>query len=187
LELRRLRNFDVTRLPSADEDVYLFSCVAPHNPSDERLVAMAQVRDLTPLRDANGRLGALPAGEGVLAACVDTIRRVRATRPAKDRLDTNRVFIYAWPPSELTGEEVYAVAQRAVPTTAGAGIREVVFLGKQRDHATGELREAAIRISYDPGAGVKVDVTDPPKEALKPLDDYDQRVLRARRRGPEYP
>ena len=55
-----------TRLPSADEDVYLFRCVAPQNPADERLVAMAQVRDLTPLRDAEGRLIALPAVEGAL-------------------------------------------------------------------------------------------------------------------------
>src|SRR5256885_12715568 len=27
----RLREFDLTRLPSADEEVYLFRCVAPNN------------------------------------------------------------------------------------------------------------------------------------------------------------
>jgi Acetyl-CoA carboxylase, central region len=61
MQLERLRNFDLTRLPSGDEEVYLFRCVAPKNPSDERLVALAQVRDLTPLRDSDGRLAALPA------------------------------------------------------------------------------------------------------------------------------
>src|SRR5690606_34927228 len=70
LQLQRLANFDLTRLPSADEDVYLFRCVAKQNPADERLIAMAQVRDLTPLRDSDGRLITLPAAEGALAACL---------------------------------------------------------------------------------------------------------------------
>ncbi len=90
MQLERLREFDLTRLPSADEEVYLFKCVAQANPADERLVAMAQVRDLTPLREADGRLAALPAAEDALAACLDAIRNVQAQRPAKQRFDTNR-------------------------------------------------------------------------------------------------
>ena len=39
MQLERLREFDLTRLPSADEEVYLFQCVAQANPADERLVA----------------------------------------------------------------------------------------------------------------------------------------------------
>ena len=68
LQLDRLREFDLTRLPSADEEIYLFRAVAKSNPADERLIAMSQVRDLTPLREADGRLVALPALENVLAA-----------------------------------------------------------------------------------------------------------------------
>ncbi|HVV14602.1 carboxyl transferase domain-containing protein [Amycolatopsis sp.] len=187
LNLERLAEFDRTRLPSADEDVYLFRCVAPENPADERLVAMAQVRDLTPLRDSEGRVVALPAVEGALDACLDAIRKFQAQRPAKKRLDANRVFIYVWPPSELTVEDLNAVAQRVVPTTAGAGLEEVTFLGRQRDRETGELRDLAVRISYDVGAGVRVDLTDPPTELIQPLDDYGQKVLRARRRATVYP
>lgn len=41
LDLWRLREFDLTRLP-APEDVLLFDCVAKSNPADRRLVAMAQ-------------------------------------------------------------------------------------------------------------------------------------------------
>ncbi|WP_092532050.1 carboxyl transferase domain-containing protein [Amycolatopsis arida] len=187
LQLRRLADFDLTRLPSADEDVYLFRCVAPRNPADERLVAMAQVRDLTPLRDSEGRLLALPAVEGTLDACLDAIRTVQARRPAKKRFDTNRIVIYVWPPSELSMAELNAVAQRVVPTTAGAGLEEVQFLGRQRDHATGELRDVAVRISYDVGAGVRLSVTTPSTELIQPLDDYGQKVLRARRRDTVYP
>jgi acetyl-CoA carboxylase carboxyltransferase component len=187
LELQKLQNFDLTRLPSADEDVYLFRCVAPKNPSDERLVAMAQVRDLTPLRDDDGRIAALPAVEGALDACLDAIRKVQARRPAKKRLDTNRIFLYVWPPSELTVDELNAVAQRVMPTTAGAGLEEVMFLGRQRDRATGELHDIAVRISYDVGSGVRVELTEPSAELIQPLDDYGQKVLRARRRDTVYP
>jgi acetyl-CoA carboxylase carboxyltransferase component len=187
LELQKLQNFDLTRLPSADEDVYLFRCVAPKNPSDERLVAMAQVRDLTPLRDDDGRIAALPAVEGALDACLDAIRKVQARRPAKKRLDTNRIFLYVWPPSELTVDELNAVAQRVMPTTAGAGLEEVMFLGRQRDRATRELHDIAVRISYDVGSGVRVELTEPSAELIQPLDDYGQKVLRARRRDTVYP
>ena len=60
MQLERLRKFDLTRLPSSDEEVYLFQCVARENPADDRLVAFAQVRDLTELREHDGRLVALP-------------------------------------------------------------------------------------------------------------------------------
>ncbi|MBO0785370.1 MAG: ATP-grasp domain-containing protein, partial [Actinobacteria bacterium] len=187
LQLGRLRHFDLTRLPSADEDVYLLRCVAPANPSDERLVALAQVRDLTPLRDAEGRIHALPAAEGALAACFDAIRKEQSQRPPDRRLDTNRIFLYVWPPSDLTPEDLNAVARRVVPTTAGAGVEEVLFLGRQRDPAARRLHPIAVRISFDMATGVRLEVTDPPSEPVQPLDDYGQKVLRARRRGTVYP
>ena len=74
MQLERLRKFDLTRLPSSDEEVYLFRCVARENPSDDRLVAFAQVRDLTALRDHEGRLVALPTAGNVVATCVDSMR-----------------------------------------------------------------------------------------------------------------
>ncbi|MBX7268123.1 ATP-grasp domain-containing protein [Micromonospora sp. Llam7] len=185
LQLPRLRSFDLTRLPSADEEVYLFHCVAPDNPADERLAAMAQVRDLTPLRDADGRILALPAVEGALDACLDAIRKVQARRPAKKRFDTNRITIFVWPPNELSIEELNTVAQRVLPITAGAGLEQVLFLGRQRDEATGELTDIAVQISYD--EGMRVSVTEPTAELIQPLDDYRQKVLAARRRGTTYP
>ncbi|MFJ8580056.1 carboxyl transferase domain-containing protein [Micromonospora sp. NPDC093277] len=185
LQLPRLRNFDLTRLPSVDEEVYLFHCVAPNNPADERLTAMAQVRDLTPLRDADGRILALPALEGALDACLDAIRKVQAQRPARKRFDTNRITIYVWPPNDLSIDELNTVAQRMLPMTAGAGLEEVLFLARQRDEATGELTDIAVRVSYD--AGMQLSVTGPTDEPIQPLDDYRQKVLAARRRGTTYP
>jgi acetyl/propionyl-CoA carboxylase alpha subunit/acetyl-CoA carboxylase carboxyltransferase component len=185
LQLPRLRDFTLTRVPSADEEVYVFHCVAPDNPADERLAAMAQVRDLTPLRDGEGRIIALPAIEGALAACLDAIRAAQARRPRERRFDTNRITIYVWPLNELSIDDLNSVAHRLVPMTADAGLEEVLFLGRQRDRGTGKLVDIAVRISYD--AGMRVAITEPTDEAILPLDDYRQKVLVARRRGATYP
>ncbi|MDA3642760.1 ATP-grasp domain-containing protein [Saccharopolyspora indica] len=187
LQLHRLENFDITRLPSADEDVHLLRCVAPENPADERLVAMAQIRDLTPLRDSEGRVVALPAAEAVLDACLDAIRRVQAQRPAKKRLDANRIVLYVWPSSDIAEQALTSVAARVAPRTAGAGLEEVLYLGRQQDPGTGELDEVALRLSYGAGAGLTIELAEPPTEPIQPLDDYGQKVLRARRRGNVYP
>ncbi|GAB3854281.1 hypothetical protein GCM10027610_085610 [Dactylosporangium cerinum] len=186
LQLHRLREFDLTRLPSADEEVYLFKAVARSNPSDERLIAMGQVRDLTPLREADGRLVALPAVEDAITAGLDAIRNIQAQRPQNKRFDTNRILMYVWPSTELTGEELNALVQRILPTTAGAGLEEVQFIARQRNSA-GDLSEVAVRITFDPGHGVQLFVDKPSTEPLQPLDDYRQKVLRAARRGNVYP
>ena len=118
LDLWRLKNFTGTRMPSA-EGTYLFHLVAPDNPADERLVALAEVRDVTPLRDADGQVVAFPAAERVLAACLESIRRVQAQRTGKQRLDNNRVFLHVWPPIELPLSDLSAFAQISAPLTLG--------------------------------------------------------------------
>jgi acetyl/propionyl-CoA carboxylase alpha subunit/acetyl-CoA carboxylase carboxyltransferase component len=187
MQLQRLQEFDLTRLPSSDEEVYLFKCVAKANPADERLVAMAQVRDLTPLRETDGRLVSLPSAEDTLAGCLDAVRNVQAQRPAKKRFDTNRIVLYVWPPSELTMDELNLLAQRVLPTTAGAGLEEILFLARRRDRETGELTEVAVTIRNDVGSGVRLAVGKPSSELVQPLDGYRQKVLRAARRDTVYP
>ncbi|GAA3391678.1 biotin carboxylase N-terminal domain-containing protein [Cryptosporangium minutisporangium] len=186
LQLQRLRQFELTRLPSADEEIYLFKAVARSNPADERLIAMGQVRDLTPLREADGRLVALPAVEDAVTAGLDAIRTVQAQRPQNKRFDTNRIMLYVWPPTDLSPDELEALVQRVLPTTAGAGLEEVEFVGRQRTPA-GDLEELSVRIGFDPGRGVRLVVGEPSTEPLRPLDDYRQKVLRAARRGTVYP
>ncbi|MGH3296220.1 MAG: carboxyl transferase domain-containing protein, partial [Trebonia sp.] len=186
LQMGRLREFDLTRLPSADEEIYLFKAAAKSNKSDERLIAMGQVRDLTPLREADGRLVALPALENVLAGCLDAIRTVQAQRPQHKRFDTNRIMIYVWPTVGLTAEEINSLVHRVRPTTSGAGLEEVQFVTRQRT-PSGELAEVAVWTSIDPSHAVRLHMGPPPTEPLRPLDDYRQKVLRAARRGNLYP
>jgi acetyl/propionyl-CoA carboxylase alpha subunit/acetyl-CoA carboxylase carboxyltransferase component len=187
LQLQRLREFDLTRLPSADEEIYLFKAVAKSNPADERLFAMGQVRDLTPLREADGRLVALPAVEDTISGCLDAIRTIQAQRPQNKRFDTNRIMMYVWPSTELTADELNTLVQRILPTTVGAGLEEVQFLARQRQSGENELTEVAVRITLDPGHGARLHVGEPSTEPVQPLDDYRQKVLRAARRGNVYP
>ncbi|MDE3723663.1 biotin carboxylase N-terminal domain-containing protein [Nocardiopsis sp. N85] len=186
LQLQRLREFDLTRLASVDEEIYLFRAVARANPADERLIAMGQVRDLTPLRDAEGRLIALPAVEDIVNACLDAIRNIQAQRPPHKRFDTNRILMYVWPSTELTLDELDMLVERILPTTAGAGLEEVQFVARQRTEE-GELTEVAVRIALEPGKGAQVHVDKPSTEPVPPLDDYRQKVLRAARRGNVFP
>ncbi|XVU21466.1 biotin carboxylase N-terminal domain-containing protein [Actinoplanes sp. CA-054009] len=185
LQLQRLREFHLTRLPSADEEIYLFKAVARSNPADERLIAMGQVRDLTPLREADGRLVALPAVEDAITAGLDAIRNIQAQRPQNKRFDTNRIFFYIWPTTELSADELNALVQRILPTTVGAGLEEVEFLARQRT-SSGELTEVSVRITLEAG-GASLHVGEPTADVVQPLDDYRQKVLRAARRGNTYP
>ncbi|MGH3379081.1 MAG: carboxyl transferase domain-containing protein, partial [Actinoallomurus sp.] len=193
LQIGRLREFDLTRLPSADEEIYLFKAVAKSNERDERLVAMGQVRDLTPLREADGRLVALPELENALAVCLDAIRGVQAQRPQNKRFAMNRIMMYVWPSSDFAVGELYPLAQRVRPTVSGAGLEEVQFIARQprpagQASSAGEGEaETAIRITDAPDGAPRIVVGPPPTDPVQPLDDYRQKVLSAARRGNLYP
>ncbi|SPT51577.1 carboxyl transferase domain-containing protein [Actinomadura madurae] len=187
MQMERLSRFDLTRLPSSDEEVYLFQCVARENPSDDRLVAFAQVRDLKELRDHEGRLLALPTAEYTVATCLDSIRRARARRPSKKRFSTNRIVIYVWPPSDLTRAELEMLAERMLPTTAGAGLEEILFIARRRDRETGALTKVAVRITFDATGGTELTIGEPSDDPVEPLDGYRQKVLRASSRNTVYP
>jgi acetyl/propionyl-CoA carboxylase alpha subunit/acetyl-CoA carboxylase carboxyltransferase component len=187
MQLERLRKFDLTRLPSSDEEVYLFQCVARENSSDDRLVAFAQVRDLTELREHDGRLVSLPTAEDTIATCLDSIRRAQSRRPSKKRFNTNRMVIYIWPPSDITRAELEMIAGRVLPTTTGAGLEEILFIARQRSQRSGALRKIAVRISFDATGGTELSVGDPSDDPVEPLDDYRQKVLTASSRNTVYP
>jgi len=185
LDLWRLKNFDGTRLPAA-EGTYLFHVVAKENPSDERLIALAEVRDVTPHRNEAGEMIGIPAMERTLAACLDGIRRVQTQR-GKKRLDNNRVALYVWPVLDITAARAPEMVRRMAPLAINAGLEEITILASVTDEATRQPRRVAIRFSYTPGAGVAANVTEPPTEPLRPLDEYAQKVQRSQARGLVYP
>ena len=186
LHLWRLANFDVTRLPAV-EDVHLFHCAARENPSDERLVALAEVRDVTPVRDASrpahraarARAGSVgmprrhPPRPGPAPAQPAAAGKPRAPlRMAVDRGTARR--------ASRGDTDAGSEHGRAGP---GGGVDR----GARPCPPGGELRNTAIGFSYQPGVGVTLSVAEPPTEPLPTLDEYAQKALGARRRGTVYP
>jgi acetyl-CoA carboxylase carboxyltransferase component len=184
LRLWRLDEFDLARLPSA-EDIYLYRGVARVNPKDERLFALAEVRDLTAVRDESGRVNSLPELERMLVEALEAMRAFQAPREPRRRPLWNRVQLYAWPVIDLAPEDLRTVFQRYARATGGLGI-ELVELRGVMEHE-GERRERELRFLSPAGRGVVVEVDDPPEQPLRPLDEPARRIVQARRRGTVHP
>ena len=187
LHLSRLSNFNIERLPSV-EDVYVLHAVARDNPKDERLIACAEVRDVTPVRDESGRVVQLPHLERMLTEALASIRVFQSRRPANRRLHWNRILLYVWEPLNLDRDEMRDLVRRLAPAAEGLGLEQVAVRVRIPSPTTGELRDMVVRISSPAGRGILITYrpagTLPP---IRPLTEYDQRVVRMRQRGLIYP
>jgi acetyl/propionyl-CoA carboxylase alpha subunit/acetyl-CoA carboxylase carboxyltransferase component len=187
LHLWRLNQFKIERLPSA-EDVYLLRGVAHDNPKDERLFACAEVRDLTPVRDETGRIVQLPHLERTLMEALASIRLFQSRRKPQERLHWNRVLLYVWPPLNLKPDELHDIVNKLTPATEGLGLEQVAVRAHIPSPETGELRDMVVRISSPCGSDVLMTFRPANKlQPLKPLTEYDQKVVRMRQRGLVYP
>ena len=185
LKLWRFREFRLQRLPSA-EDIYLFHGVGRTSPEDERLFALVEVRDLTPVRDEHGHVVALPELELMLVEALQAIRAYQARRPLNQRLMWNRASLYVWPVMELDPEELRALLARLAPVTTGLGLEVLLVEGRIRE-AGGNVRDRVLRFFAPTGHDLAVEVDDPPTQPLRPLDESVRRVISARRRGMLHP
>jgi acetyl/propionyl-CoA carboxylase alpha subunit/acetyl-CoA carboxylase carboxyltransferase component len=186
LHLWRLANFEIERLPSV-EDVYLFRGVARENPKDERLFALAEVRDLTPVRDGGGKIVRLPHLERMLMEALAGIRAVQSKRRPEERLHWNSVFLYVWPPFLHGPEALDDLVLKLGPATAGLGVERVNIGVRMPWPGTGELHEAAFLLSSISRGGFALNLLPPNEEPIRPLSEYDQKVVRMRQRGLTYP
>jgi acetyl/propionyl-CoA carboxylase alpha subunit/acetyl-CoA carboxylase carboxyltransferase component len=187
LHLWRLNNFNIERLPSA-EDVYLIRGVARDNPKDERLFACAEVRDLTPVRDKDGRIAQLPHLERMFGEALAAIRAVQSRRKTNARLCWNRILLYLWPPLTLKPDELNEIVHRLAPSTEGLGLEQVVVRARIPNPETGELRDMIVRVSSPADSGLLITFRPANKlQPLKPLAEYEQKVVRMRQRGMVYP
>jgi acetyl/propionyl-CoA carboxylase alpha subunit/acetyl-CoA carboxylase carboxyltransferase component len=181
----RLSGFELTRLPSAP-DVHLFRIQGRKVPGDQRLIALADVRDLTILRDEDGQVRGLPQIEQILDACLDSLRSARSADRDLAKLDWNRIQVYVWPAVDAPLAEFDQVIRSLAARTGALGLDEVLVQFRAVE-GNGQSRELMLRMSRPPGAGLTVRITDPPRQPLRELDSYTQNVIRARRRGAVYP
>ncbi len=186
LDLWRLANFTLRRLASA-EDIYLFHAVAKENAKDERLIAIAEVRDLTPARNSTGRTIGFPHLEGVLAQALADVRHALSRQPARQRPLSNRVLLYVRPIWDVAPGTWRGVAHRLAPMAAGLGLEKVAVRIRTLDPATGEIRSAILDVENVADRAVTVRVRQLSDKPIRPLTEYRQKVLRSQRLGVPYP
>jgi acetyl/propionyl-CoA carboxylase alpha subunit/acetyl-CoA carboxylase carboxyltransferase component len=181
LELWRLAQFDIRRLPTL-EDIYLFHGTGKDNPRDERLFALAEVRDVTPIRDRDGSVIRLPDLERMFRDVLGAIRRFQALRAPGKRLQWNRVLLHVWPVIEITREETTRLVSRLAPETEGLGLHKVVLRVRLRIPGTTEVRPATFEMANPTGSAVTIRIRRQSDLPIQPLSTYEQRVVRLRRR-----
>jgi hypothetical protein len=173
LNLWRLSNFDLQRLPSA-EDIYLFHAVAHETAKDERLIALAEVRDLTPARGAAGNIIGYPVLECQLRQSLADIRHALSGRPPKQRPVTNRVVLYVRPIWDIPTGTWRGLAHKLAPQTAGLGLEKVSVRVRTQDTAKGEFRVAVLDVENVADRAVSVRVRPPAGQPIRPLTEYKQ-------------
>ncbi|MBX7222217.1 MAG: biotin/lipoyl-binding protein [Blastocatellia bacterium] len=186
LHLWRMENFNTERLPSA-EDIYVFHATAKENPKDERVVAVAEVRDLTILRYGTGKLIQIPYLEHMVIESASHIRKYLATRTPAERPQWNRLFLYVWPFLNLTVEEINQLARDYSAATAGLGLEWISIRCEMRDPFSGIIKDMVIVIENPGGFEPVVSFQPPADKPLEPLTDYKRKVVQTHRRGMVYP
>src|SRR5205814_1725325 len=100
--------------------------------------ALAEVRDMTPLRDATGTTAQFPCLARMLMEALDSIRLYQSHRPAQQRLLWNRILLYIWPPLTLAPERLLEIMQKLWPATEGLGLERIVVHARLHETSTDE-------------------------------------------------
>ncbi|MBT8492635.1 MAG: hypothetical protein KJO07_06210, partial [Deltaproteobacteria bacterium] len=187
LSLWRLRNFEIQRLPSP-EDLYLYHCVGRENPRDERLIALGEIRDLTPVVDDDGTLIAVPEVERMMSMAVAGLRRFQSARTERSRLHWNRIHLFVRSTLDLDRADLEALIYKIAPQTQGLGVERVVVQARMPDRETGDVVERLLDVSNPAGShGLAIQLREIPDNPMLPLGAYEQKVVRSRQRGLTYP
>ncbi len=185
LELWRLENFDLTRLPSM-EDVYLFHGVARDNPKDHRLFAMAEVRDMTVAPGARGGAPGYPTLERMSLQAIIAMRRARSTFPERGRPQANRITLFVRPPWTVPPERWSDLAELLIPLAAGAGL-DLMVLRTVMPQPDGSLKPMVLNVDGITTRAITISEEPERNDPVRPLTPYRQKVLTAERFGVPYP
>ena len=186
LRMDRFSAFDLHRLPTL-EDSYVFRAVARDNPRDERLFALAEVRDLTPIRDDDGTVARLPDFERMFRDLLGVIRRFQAHRPPHKRLIFNRALLYVWPILELSQEEIRGIVDRLGRETEGIGLQQVDVIVRVRTPGSSKIVPSTLEFSSPAGEEISVRLKRTRTDPIRPLTPLEQQVVRLRQRGLYHP
>ena len=188
IDLARLQNFELKRL-EAPEDLYCFQLQSRSIPGDERLFVLADVRTRSPDDEGHEASLHVPAFERGFFEATRCARSHLSARDPRRRLQWNRLMLFAEPAIYLDAELVERLSRRLAPATRHLGLEKVIVRLNvlDRDAPQAEPRPVEIVIADPTGSHLEFSWREPHHEPLEPAQDYERRVVEARRRRLVYP
>ncbi len=185
--LGRLANFELERLPGAD-DLYCFFGRSRIVAADERFFVLADVRGQAG-DDIDATAAHVAAFERAFHQAASALRALRSARDPRRRLHWNRLALFLGPPVALDVASMERIARRLAPATRHLGLEKVVVRARIRDGTS--LAAAAepveVVVSDLTGGHMEITLRTPRTAPLEPAGHYQRRVVEARRRRLVYP
>ena len=187
LEVDRLKDFVCTRLP-APGGLFLALARGEDDSGDERLFAIGEVERFEPERDGRGGVR-MPHFEKVFLDAVYALKQATRLRSGRDKLVWNRLTLFIRPRVDLTRSEMAHIATRLAPPTAGLGLEKVVVRARIRPPESPRKQhvDTIVEWSNPTGRGPTLSFALPRSRPIRVLNEYERRVVDARRRGKFYP
>ena len=186
IALERYREFDLTRL-EAEEGTYAFYGRARNVPGDERVFVLADARDRSP-EPGRELYHHLATFERVFNRAARRLRTILQTHDPRRRLQWNRIALFIAPPIFVDPEVASDIARRLAPATRHLGLEKVIVRLNRLDRDRPD--EPAVPweiVISDTGEQLEVEWREPHEEPLEPTQEYERRVVAARRRRLIYP
>jgi acetyl/propionyl-CoA carboxylase alpha subunit/acetyl-CoA carboxylase carboxyltransferase component len=187
IDLARLREFELERLPGAD-DLYCFRGRHREAPEDERFFVLGDVRGLAFEEGREARLHA-PVFEHAFTEATRQLRAIVGTYDPRRRLHWNRLALFVAPEVSLDPTTAWELARKLHPATRHLGLEKVVVRMKLLDPAAppGGARPVEIVISDRTGSQMEVAWREPHHAPLAAASPMERRLAESRRRGLLYP
>ncbi|MDH5566184.1 MAG: ATP-grasp domain-containing protein [Myxococcales bacterium] len=189
IDLERLRNFEWERL-DAPEDLYCFHVHSAEISGDERILVLADVRGRSP-DVSEGREASLhvPAFERDFFEACRCLRNHLGVRDPRRRMQWNRISLFVTPTLFLDSELVERLSRRLAPATRNLGLEKVVVRLNVLDRNAPDAPPRQIEIVFRDPTGSRMELSwrEPHHAPLEPAQDYERKVVEARRRKLVYP
>ncbi|MCR9094387.1 MAG: ATP-grasp domain-containing protein [bacterium] len=184
--LGRYGHFELERL-QAEEGVYAFHGRARTAPGDERVFVLADARDRSP-EPGRELYHHLATFERVFNRAARRLRTILQTHDPRRRLQWNRISLSVAPPVFIDEDVAAEVARRLAPATRHLGLEKVLVRLNRLDRENPDAPAVPVELVFmDTGEQLEIDWRPPHDAPLAPAQEYERKVVAARRRRLIYP
>ena len=186
IDLQRYQAFDLERL-NAEEGIYAFHGRAHDAPGDERVFVLADARDRSP-EPGRELYHHLATFERVFNRAARRLRTILQTHDPRRRLQWNRIAIFVAPSIFVDPDVATDIARRLAPATRHLGLEKVLVRLNRLDRENPDEPAAPWELVItDTGEQLEVVWREPHDSVLAPAQEYERKVVAARRRRHIYP